>query len=423
MSTSFSTERLDNLKVIERVCSSLSLLGCVFVLATFTFSDAFRKPINRLVFYASFGNLLFMPADAFWTLAMAVNVYMTFYFKYDAEKLRRLEVWYFILCYGVPFIPALTFIFISSESKGRMYADATLWCWVSPKWEILRIATFYGPVWVSILITFFIYIRAGGDIYKKRRQMRYFSSSHDRSETLTMDDPYSTKTTEVTVTSETIGEDPRGTDPASLEQGISTKASVGQRNPVCLVTISADARAPQELANASKSGGSGLPPPARSGRMKRRANYQANSAAWSYTKCAILFFTALLVTWIPSSANRVYSVINVGKVSQPLEYLSATVLPLQGFWNTVIYISTSWSATKMMFSDIFRRRSRRQRTSHFAPDSEDKRNRRFNISRLGTRKDDGSESMTELADRTPSSNGDGSSEDHPRPEASQYRAP
>ncbi|RYP69544.1 hypothetical protein DL771_006059 [Monosporascus sp. 5C6A] len=402
MSTLLPREHIDNLRTIERACSY-----------------AFRKPINRLVFYASFGNLMsvvgtlmtnkytnnvdsfgcqlqafliqmFMPADAFWTLSMAVNVYMTFYFKYDAEKLRRLEVWYFILCYGVPFIPALTFIFIATESKGRM---------------------------ISILITFFIYIRAGGDIYKKRRQMRYFSSSHDRSETLTMDDPYSTKTTEVTVTSETVGEDPRGMGLASLEQGVSTTASAEKRNPVCSVTISADARAPQGLANASKSGGSVLPPPARGSRMKRRANYQANSAAWSYTKCAILFFTALLVTWIPSSANRVYSVINVGQVSPPLEYLSAIVLPLQGFWNTVIYISTSWTTTRMVFSDLFCRRTRRQRTSHFGPDSEDKRNRRFNISRLGSRKDDGSESMTELADRRPSSNGDGSSEDHARREA------
>ncbi|RYO84602.1 hypothetical protein DL766_010568 [Monosporascus sp. MC13-8B] len=345
---------------------------------------------------------------------MAVNVYMTFYFKYDAEKLRRLEVWYFILCYGVPFIPALTFIFIANESQGRMYGNATLWCWISPEWEIFRIALFYGPVWVSILITFFIYIRAGGDIYKKRRQMRYFSSSHDRSETLTMDDPYSIKTTEVTVTCETVGEDTRGIGFASLEQGISTRASLEQRKPVCSVTISADARASQGLANASKSGGSGLPLPARSARIKRRANYQANSAAWSYTKCAILFFTALLITWIPSSANRVYSVINVGNVSPPLEYLSATVLPLQGFWNTVIYISTSWTTTKTMFSDIFRHLTPRQGTSQFVPDSEDKRNRRFNISRLGTRKDDGGESMTELADRRPSSNGDGSSEDHTR---------
>ncbi|PNH26287.1 hypothetical protein BJF96_g10399 [Verticillium dahliae] len=44
----------------------------------------------------------FMPADAFWTLAMAVNVYLTFYYKFDAERLRRMEIPYIVCCYGIP---------------------------------------------------------------------------------------------------------------------------------------------------------------------------------------------------------------------------------------------------------------------------------------------------------------------------------
>lgn len=40
--------------VVERVVSVFSLLGCVFVIASFSMSKAFQhKPINRLVFYAS----------------------------------------------------------------------------------------------------------------------------------------------------------------------------------------------------------------------------------------------------------------------------------------------------------------------------------------------------------------------------------
>lgn len=91
-----------------------------------------------------------MPADAFWTLAMAVNVYLTFYYKFDSRKLRRMEIPYLLCCYGIPFIVALTYIFINDPSpggRGRMYGNATLWCWVSPGWDIWRIATFYGPVW------------------------------------------------------------------------------------------------------------------------------------------------------------------------------------------------------------------------------------------------------------------------------------
>lgn len=47
-----------DLAIIERVCSVFSLLGCFFIIGTFATSKYFHKPINRLVFYASFGNLM-----------------------------------------------------------------------------------------------------------------------------------------------------------------------------------------------------------------------------------------------------------------------------------------------------------------------------------------------------------------------------
>jgi hypothetical protein len=88
-----------------------------------------------------------MPADAYWTFAMALNVLLTFYYKYGAEQLRRLEKWYFLCCYGFPFIPAFVYIWVAIPGKGRMYGNATLWCWIAADWDIMRIATFYGPVW------------------------------------------------------------------------------------------------------------------------------------------------------------------------------------------------------------------------------------------------------------------------------------
>jgi hypothetical protein len=44
---------------IERGCSAISLMGCLFVIVTFICSDAFRqRAVNRMVFYATFGNML-----------------------------------------------------------------------------------------------------------------------------------------------------------------------------------------------------------------------------------------------------------------------------------------------------------------------------------------------------------------------------
>lgn len=51
--TEISDDDLDIFTVIERVSSVLSLVGCIFIIATFCSLKSFHKPINRLVFYAS----------------------------------------------------------------------------------------------------------------------------------------------------------------------------------------------------------------------------------------------------------------------------------------------------------------------------------------------------------------------------------
>ena len=52
-----SHSSLTTISLIERLCSALSLLGCTFIAVTFLCSTSFRKPINRLVFYACLGNV------------------------------------------------------------------------------------------------------------------------------------------------------------------------------------------------------------------------------------------------------------------------------------------------------------------------------------------------------------------------------
>lgn len=78
---------------------------------------------------------------------MALNVYLTVFKKYTTARLKKLEVYYILLCYGVPMVPALVFLFVKDSAGIPMYGDATLWCWISTKWNFVRIAAFYGPVW------------------------------------------------------------------------------------------------------------------------------------------------------------------------------------------------------------------------------------------------------------------------------------
>jgi hypothetical protein len=53
-----TTEQKISINAIERAGSILSVIGCIFIIFTFSVSKAFHKPINRLVFYASFGNMM-----------------------------------------------------------------------------------------------------------------------------------------------------------------------------------------------------------------------------------------------------------------------------------------------------------------------------------------------------------------------------
>ena len=67
-----------------------------------------------------------MPADSLWTLAMAVNVYLTFFHRYSASQLRSLEWKYLLACYCIPFVPALVFIFIKTEERGHIFGSAVV---------------------------------------------------------------------------------------------------------------------------------------------------------------------------------------------------------------------------------------------------------------------------------------------------------
>jgi hypothetical protein len=257
-----------------------------------------------------------------------------------------------------------------------------------------------------IVITFFIYIRAGRTIYQQRKQLHNFSNSEPEPMPSNFG---SVKTTEVFVTSE-AAEPPRGAIGLGSMGRRGSEAGSHPRAPGAAysVTISSNKYGRRESHSDAV-----LPvqepvtapyiqrPPVNN---TRRRNFELNNAAWSYTKCALLFFTAILITWIPSSANRVYSVIHTRSASTVLEFMSAFVLPLQGFWNAVIYTVTSWKACKTFFGEltIFNCGSRR------APVRELVGYRGNDVgfkvpSRGGSSKNYETDSMTELANSRPSS--------------------
>jgi hypothetical protein len=60
-----------------------------------------------------------------WSLAMAINVYLVFFKRFDAARLKRLYWIYAILCYGIPFIPAMVCLLLKPKN-GAIYGNATV---------------------------------------------------------------------------------------------------------------------------------------------------------------------------------------------------------------------------------------------------------------------------------------------------------
>lgn len=58
MTAKLTAGQLSAIGTIEKICSVFSFLGCLFVITTFCMSRAFHKPINRIVLYATFGNMM-----------------------------------------------------------------------------------------------------------------------------------------------------------------------------------------------------------------------------------------------------------------------------------------------------------------------------------------------------------------------------
>lgn len=92
--------------------------------------------------------------------------------------------------------------------------------------------------------------------------------------------------------------------------------------------------------------------------IRRTVAMDGNTAAWGYFKVAFLMFAALFIVWVPSTINRLQQFINRDNPIFGLNLASALVLPLQGFWNAMIYISTTWPECKRAFAEVMHQSSR-----------------------------------------------------------------
>ncbi|KAL5383917.1 hypothetical protein DPSP01_005717 [Paraphaeosphaeria sporulosa] len=408
----FSAREMLAIQVSERTMSVLSILGSLFIISTFLRWHYFRKPINRLVFYASFGNMLtniatlistsalpsqsapfyalcefqgiliqwFMMADTLWVFSMALNVMLVFFRGYDSRQLLRLEKWYLLFSYGGPGVIAIAYIIMNHHGPNtkKVIGPATIWCWVGKDVEWMRIAFFYAPIWVIIGATMCIYIATGRQIFKKRAELRSFSKIPDQELGTTLTNPFTAmdfrnikvetemkvETSYKTTSSDqdSLAAYPPSRGSFSSTKELSEPADVSPPSmPFDNTKTSRREDGPRTGYKATAFSTSQAPDPdvkhsqsftiQHNPNRRRTAATEGNAAAWGYFKVAFLMFAALFIVWVPSTVNRLQQFIDKEHPIFGLNLASALVLPLQGFWNSMIYISTTWPECKRALAD------------------------------------------------------------------------
>ncbi|EMD65419.1 hypothetical protein COCSADRAFT_25062 [Bipolaris sorokiniana ND90Pr] len=387
--------------VATRIASILSVVGSSIIVSTFISLTFFRKPINRLVFYATLGNILtnvatlmsnsvlpapgepasglcefqglliqwFMVADSFWVLCMATNVFLVFFYGYDAQQLRHLEKWYFAFSYGIPCIPVIAYV-VLSRTGHPVIGSATLWCWVSVDVEWMRIAFFYVPAWwvpvLSQMLAYKLLIGAvkghdfGGyhhlqcdgiecDIQHQGDRFRSVSPDPD---CISINSFSSTqRLSRIRRPDELISGPLHDASPTRISrlliEDVEAQLHFHHTPPSrssYRATMIATSPPPEPM--------DVLPTAISKPRPAAKRTLDGHAAAMAYLYVAFLMFLALFVVWLPSSINRMYQFTHKDRPNFALNILSATVLPLQGAWNAIIYIFTTRAECRRAWSMV-----------------------------------------------------------------------
>ena len=305
---------------------------------------------------------------------MAFNVHLALFRGWTAERMQAQEWRYFMACYGFSFIPALAYLFINVEGRGKVYgpalvsyttmqtrAPANAWKAVvldhwrmglSPHCDSLRHslvclnyqaakATLLTRHRIALTSAFVIYCMAGAKVWRNRHDLREWFNPFN-------ENPFEgTVTTRVEVTTHA-----RRTGSLS-----SAKRPSGGDRPIPGIDFQGSGDYDPYSVNVEvgpKHDRQGSAPELFRMRSLTRnaALKEANADAWLYARVAFLFFCALLISWVPSSVNRVYSLAHPNRLNFALNYVETLVLPLQGFLNAVVYVITSQTACRNLWRSI-----------------------------------------------------------------------
>jgi len=203
MSEAFDADDQYLLRIIVNCSSSLSLLGCAFIITSYILFDELRQYHLRLIFYLTIADAgssivgivgsntshdsedlicklvggsiqFFYLASLLLTSCIAHTLYRVI--RQDDKYVERFEKYYVLLCLSVP---AGIVIYLALTAK---FGDAGLWCWIDGSYGIYRLILFYLPLCLVILYNAITYVLVSYKLYKERKN--YTLLSEKRSSTI-----------------------------------------------------------------------------------------------------------------------------------------------------------------------------------------------------------------------------------------------
>ncbi|KAM7198558.1 hypothetical protein V8F20_006088 [Naviculisporaceae sp. PSN 640] len=402
-STVFEDDEIQTLVILERTGGSLSLFSVVLIFIAYGMFDRLRTLPNTFIVFASVANMfasiasiiaydgvalgqlsslcqaqgflfhLFVQSDPWWSLAMAVNVLLVFFKGANPHTIKRWGWLYCLICYGGPFVIAMICLFLREPNKTVVYGSAGLWCWVSNDWNELRIYTYYMLIWICILTSLFIYLGIGVYVFRARNKLKQLSGNGNmrgtfdhpalKEEKDDHDDQNrrsAVSTSEWPLKSESSGgqDTPNNNSalsPSSLYNGKITRPEKVHSLPFSPAPLRSPLPPKYQTPESREAFG---PRPAthqtlsKSGVRRIIGRFAIEDPVKrAYLRTAVLFALSVVVTWIPSSINRIRGLIYPDS-PYPYNVATAAVLPLQGLWNGVIFFVTSWKNLRISIREM-----------------------------------------------------------------------
>ncbi|XP_077988029.1 cyclic AMP receptor-like protein A isoform X2 [Glandiceps talaboti] len=167
--------KCDAIIAVKRCTASLSLIGCLFMIAVIWIFRKYQFFPQRLILYLSLAalcdSIAYLMGDLhpdgplcdfqawwltffdwcvlLWVCCITFNLFCN---AVRQVKTDRYELIYHLLCWGVSFIIACLPLI------GNHYGPAGAWCWISgDNATTWRFAIWYGPLFVIIFLMFVVY--------------------------------------------------------------------------------------------------------------------------------------------------------------------------------------------------------------------------------------------------------------------------